>query len=53
MQRMSENLNFAKRVKTLREINFSFSLHSNNEVKVCSYDENSFAKSLEKNSSIL
>lgn len=53
MQRMSENINYAKRVKTLREINFNFSLHSNNEVKLCAYDENSFSKTLAKNSSIL
>ena len=30
MRKMSENINFAKRVKTLREINFNFSLHSHN-----------------------
>jgi hypothetical protein len=53
MQRMSENLNFAKRVKTLREINFNFSLHSHNEVKICAYDDKSFSKSLEKQSPLL
>ncbi len=37
----------AKRIKTLKEINFNFSLHSSNEVKLCSYQEDSFQKSLE------
>jgi hypothetical protein len=42
MEKFTQNMSFAKRVKTLKEINFNFSLHSNNEVKICSYDDKAF-----------
>lgn len=45
---MAENLNFMKRIKTLKEINFGYSLFSHNEVKLCNHEENSFQLSLEK-----
>jgi hypothetical protein len=47
MDGISQNSNFAKRVKTLKEINFNFSLHSHNEVKICASQENTFCLSLE------
>lgn len=47
MEKLSQNSNFVKRVKTLKEINFNFSLFSHNEAKLCSYEENSFQKSLQ------
>jgi hypothetical protein len=53
MSKLSENDNLAKRIKTLKEINFGFSLFSHNEVKLCNYDENSFQKSIDKNSSFV
>lgn len=53
MTQISEATNLAKRIKTLKEINFNFSLHSHNEVKLCSYQEDSFQKSLEGNNSFI
>lgn len=50
---MAQNVTFARRVKTLREINFNYSLHSQNEVKICNYDERSFQKTRQKNNSLL
>ena len=48
MTRMAENLNFMKRIKNLKEINFGYSLFSHNEVKLCNNEENPFQLSLEK-----
>lgn len=47
MKSLRENMNFVKRVKTLKEINFSFTLFNNNEAKICNYEPNSFQKSLQ------
>lgn len=47
MNKLSQASNLIRRIKTLKEINFSFSLHSHNEVKLCSYEEDSFQRSLE------
>ncbi|MCB0371027.1 MAG: hypothetical protein KDD45_16795 [Bdellovibrionales bacterium] len=48
MDKIAETSNLAKRVKTLKEINFGFSLFSHNEVKLYNHDENAFQLSLEK-----
>lgn len=53
MERMTQNAGFARRVKTLKEINFNFSLHSHNEVRLCSYDERAFEKSVEGSGGLL
>ena len=37
MSLLADEPNIAKRIKTLKEINFGYSLHSHNEVKLCNY----------------
>jgi hypothetical protein len=46
MDQMSKNLVFVKKLKSLKELNMNFSLHSYNEVKICANDEKSFEHSL-------
>lgn len=38
MDELAENGSLTKRLKTLKEINFNYSLHSQNEVRLCAYD---------------
>lgn len=53
MNKLAEAPNLIKRIKTLKEVNFNFTLHSHNEVKLCSNDSNSFQKSLEGGSGFI
>ncbi len=46
MDQMSKNIAFVKKVKSLKELNMNFSLHSYNEVKICANDDKSFEHSL-------
>jgi hypothetical protein len=52
MEALGENGSLAKRLKTLKEINFNYSLHSHNEVRLCAYDDSSFSRSIQKHNSI-